>query len=506
MRSLPQLRLLITIILMQLCIYTFAQSGSYHLVSGFPSGGTISPSGASYAETQLGYGGSAKNLKGSASASGAVTYEWSWAGTSQPPTSAILAVTVTATYGGVSGSCSDGMGDSPIPNSMGYGATSSGTHYYVISGGQIPSFTLGGAAASGTTGPIGGGIIEVGQASVEVSASITPVVTSLSGDISPNGSPECLVGQWQNAEVGLAGNIPVQLSGWHWNCTGGATLFNDVVFPDSGLHEWDTDINLNDMLLAYYAATQAGETISCSATATVNQTGVVIGTVTASAVLNILAPTPYSDQLMAGQTSLVYTSDGSAVIGIQAGNLATNTPGMTFTFEADTPNGFNTSQSQGVDFFVQLFAANTLTGFSQNPSLTWTEPPSGDIYSMVLDGAYPYAINPGPFIAAGGTDQTNDSPFMPIIPPPPYSNGPNWTTSLNVGEFFSSFVVFTPPTPPTGTTVVDIPLMESEWNWQTSDTLNASDDWPPPSGNPQVVGTASGAFADFQWDNTYSPQ
>jgi hypothetical protein len=116
-----------------------------------------------------------------------------------------------------------------------------------------------------------------------------------------------------------------------------------------------------------------------------------VGHATGMLPLSMQLPVSYYDELNGGSTRLVGGND--APYEIQAGEEL-GVHGMTFDFEAETPQDFVTAQSYGQDKVAQLVKVDSEEDYSIAAPWTHTAPPPGDQYAFGLDNSYPYE---GPF-------------------------------------------------------------------------------------------------------------
>ena len=417
---------------------------------------------------------------------------------------------VTAWAYSGSASATDGLNDQPKNTSKQSPpfteSTSSGTHYSIVTGGSSFQFRVSPSAV--TAGQSGA------SASLAYQATATPVLVSDSGCIEPGSVAECLVGQGQMAEMSVGSYT---LSNYQWSFSGGATLFDAAFLGTSGTsHWWYPFTGSTGSTVPFYAATAAlPETIQCTATVSAPVTLQTIGQASATFSLNIVSP-PWTYTYVAGVTSFltnqqayqdVYLDPITYPVEIIAGTVGggwpytLNPPGMAFSLEVTTPSDFTYAESTGQDFLVQLVSCDNVQTYTEGNPLSDILPPAGDTYAKVLDTAYPYPFDGGPYTANGSTNSSSDSPNWGMAPPPPNGGNNKWTTYVGEQNSFSMFLAFNPPSWE-NTLTCPVPLVEAPWTWNSYNTLpSGSWTWPAPTGSPVASTGIVTGYLDYQWDS-----
>lgn len=484
------------LLICSLLVPSAARAGSYPMTS--QTGGTSvahtdgNTYSFNYAPTSAGYGGSAgtgwhpSGSANDASCTGTIstTFTWTPAYPGEPPPScAILTQTCTARYDTVTGgSCDDGLGDTG--GGVGYGKTVSKTLYTVVSspGASYTATCSPSASISGPANYMGGAN---GTVSVYYSASLAPVLLTLSGTTKDSSHQDnILIGQGCTGSLSAS---PATLSGWQWTISG--DTFKSFVTGTNGSKPYGRVNYLSSADLAnpsphwfWKRGDDFGsiQTVSCTAQASINN--VPIGTVTGQKTVSVWRPYFKFNAVPQG-VNIVGTpgTPGVEVVGNIAWNGSVGTPNLFRSYWG----------SAGIWQFTQLC---NLYRYAPPPFYVLI-----NTGGPVLDAEFNYSSKQGAPWPADSTDAVpdqrsdGDAPTMGLFA----------HDNATINDSFQTYMMYQPP----GNDVQWAPLNKMGWTWQCNINY-VSTPGQPSHYNPNPPGTITvldnAATASFPtWEDYY---
>lgn len=344
------------------------------------------------------------------------------------------------------------------PIGSGCSASSTGTAYRIVSGGNTVTVTCSPTGTCSTSsGPF--------SFTFSYSASISPIEVFVQGSIGDtSGYNSILIGQ--HAKGYLVGSC--SFSNWQWSCAGSKFKSWDVSPSQAKAEvinvpasEWS-----KEHPEWYWLSDQNGLSVSCTADASVNN--ISIGSVSVSENVNVWPPYYY----FANESSTSSSMSGST---LTSADLYLLKPGQYFAGKVGTPALFS-AQGTGNWEFVQI-ASPSRTHTLQSGSVLHDWP----LGLTGLDNVCPYPAPPGEPAPAWSAEIATSTSLATLhwTQDSPDTNIAATEVSYSVGDQFEMHLIYCPP----GGDSQWVPIHKLDWAWICSDSrATPSIPWttPPP--------------------------
>ena len=487
-----------------------AQTVGYYSGPTYSGGAT---NAASYGSYNGGWGGISGTAH-SASCNGEITASFPWnAGTANAPVPQSVIVTQTSTAAGSGAAYSSSRGSEKAASSDGLGDTGTSHITFIppqqeeVNGNNCTRTTYtvkpGASPLSVTCSPSSSGSSPNGpvSASVTYTASVSPVIITISGTYDPtHGDYHVLTGQQITASLsGIVGTV----TSYTWSVNPSATVFKDYDFtlPSNQLVPLGSaDLtgpatgSTTVAALNFYDRTQENLTVTCTASVTAPD-GTPLSVTATSPQINVLKPTA------------IWNVNSTTPFGAQFDPTATGSMSFAVLWNASVtvPSPF----SGGFGCFAQIVyptidfqrhpsGNQPINCYLKEPQTNADGTTSYVLPTTGLDTYFPYQASSTQFYPKGyiwdvsGTGQSGDQPGAGFATPASDNGGNNWYAAFD-SDTFTTWLMYMPPSSTTGSGMtIWVPLQRVDWSWTGNVVKDATTGiWNPATNGSAVTGSSS---------------